>query len=41
MDKQIKKIETEVKHLEKLDHKRDKVCTAGKKMLDAKKKYKK
>ncbi len=48
MDKLIKKIEKDVpkkskahkelKHLEKEDHKRDKVCDYGKKMMAKKKK---
>jgi len=45
MDKQIRKIEKGVKHsekelktLEKMDKKRDKVCDYGKKMLKEKKK---
>lgn len=45
MDKQIKKIEKttkraagELKHLEKADKKRDKVCEMGKKMMKKKKK---
>ncbi len=48
MDKKIKKIEKDVKHhkekkaghelkeLEKMDHKRDKVCDYGKKMMKKK-----
>lgn len=45
MDKQIRKIEKEVKksgkdlkHLEKEDKKRDKVCDMGKKMMAKKRK---
>lgn len=45
MDKQIRKIEKKVKseakdlkHLEKMDKKRDKVCDYGKKMMKKKKK---
>jgi hypothetical protein len=38
MDKKIKKIEKEMKGLEKADHKRDKVCAMGKKMMKKKKK---
>lgn len=38
MDRKIKKIEKEVKELEVMDHKRDKACDLGKKMLKKKKK---
>lgn len=42
MDKQIKKTTEkagkELKHLEKQDHKRDKVCDMGKKAMKMKKK---
>jgi hypothetical protein len=38
MDKKIKKISKEMKSLAKEDHKRDKVCDMGKKMMKKKKK---
>ena len=38
MDKKIKKIEKEMKGLEKADKKRDKTCAYGAKMMKKKKK---
>ena len=40
MDKKIKRIEHEMKDLEKMDKKRDKVCDLGKKEMAKKKKKK-